>query len=138
MIVTVICFSLVAAIFVSVMVEMYVGLLAGMIMLGLGGSSYTKDFAIRYLVYAFSVGMKLMALVMISRIGSEVLIGLASEPEMGIKFRPRLRLPVLPSWSLSSQSTCPTSCRVSSKGPPSLAEWRRSAMVVKLHRLPPA
>lgn len=50
--------SLVAAIFVAVMVEMYIGLLAGMIMLGLGGSSYTKDFAVRYLVYAFSVGMK--------------------------------------------------------------------------------
>ena len=79
MIVVVICFSLVAAIFVSVMVEMYVGLLAGMIMLGLGGSSFTKDFAVRYLVYAFSVGMKLMALVMIARIGSEVLINLANE-----------------------------------------------------------
>lgn len=83
MIVTVISFSLVAAIFVSVMVEMYIGLLAGMIMLGLGGSSYTKDFAIRYLIYAFSVGMKLMALVMIARIGSEVLIGLANEPTIG-------------------------------------------------------
>jgi hypothetical protein len=59
----------------AVMVEMYVGLLAGMIMLGLGGSSFTKDFAVRYLVYAFSVGMKLMALVMIARIGSEVLLG---------------------------------------------------------------
>jgi type IV secretion system protein TrbL len=77
MIVVVICFSLVAAIFIAVMVEMYVGLLAGMIMLGLGGSSYTKDFAVRYLIYAFSVGMKLMALVMIAKIGSEVLIGMA-------------------------------------------------------------
>ncbi|CAN7750928.1 P-type conjugative transfer protein TrbL [Rhizobium sp. LjRoot258] len=80
MVVVVVSFSLVAAIFVAVMVEMYVGLLAGMIMLGLGGSSFTKDFAIRYLVYAFSVGMKLMALVMIARIGSDVLIGLARAP----------------------------------------------------------
>lgn len=80
MCVVVVCFSLVAAIFVSVMVEMYIGLLAGMIMLGLGGSSFTKDFAVRYLVYAFGVGMKLMALVMISRIGSEVLVGLSSAP----------------------------------------------------------
>lgn len=80
MIVVVVSFSLVAAIFVAVMVEMYVGLLAGMIMLGLGGSSFTKDFAVRYLIYAFSVGMKLMALVMIARIGSEVLIGLAEAP----------------------------------------------------------
>ncbi len=92
MIVTVIAFSLVAAIFVSVMVEMYIGLLAGMIMLGLGGSSYTKDFAVRYLVYAFSVGMKLMALVMISRIGSEVLIGLANEPEIGDQFQTALAI----------------------------------------------
>lgn len=92
MVVTVISFSLVAAIFVSVMVEMYIGLLAGMIMLGLGGSSFTKDFAIKYLLYAFSVGMKLMALVMISRIGSEVLIGLANQPEIGDQFQTALAI----------------------------------------------
>jgi type IV secretion system protein TrbL len=86
-IVVVIAFSLVAAIFVAIMAEMYIGLLAGMIMLGLGGSSFTKDFAIRYLVYAFSVGMKLMALVMIARIGSQVLIGLANRPEIGDQFQ---------------------------------------------------
>ncbi|NKN38984.1 P-type conjugative transfer protein TrbL [Agrobacterium sp. a22-2] len=80
MVVVVVCFSLVAAIFVAVMVEMYVGLLAGMIMLGLGGTSYTKDFAIKYLVYTFSVGMKLMALVMIAKIGSDILLGLAEAP----------------------------------------------------------
>ena len=80
MVVVVISFSLVAAIFVAVMVEMYVGLLAGMIMLGLGGSSFTKDFAIKYLVYAFSVGMKLMALVMIAKIGSDILLSLAEAP----------------------------------------------------------
>ena len=55
-------------------------------MLGLGGSSYTKDFAVRYLVYAFSVGMKLMALVMIARIGSEVLVNLANNPSGGDQF----------------------------------------------------
>lgn len=92
MVVTVIAFSLVAAIFVSVMVEMYIGLLAGMMMLGLGGSSYTKDFAVRYLVYAFSVGMKLMALVMISRIGSEVLIGLVNQPDIGDQFQTALAI----------------------------------------------
>lgn len=92
MIVAVICFSLVAAIFVSVMVEMYVGLLAGMIMLGMGGSSHTKDFAVRYLVYAFSVGLKLMALVMIARIGSEVLVGLANEPTIGDEYQKPLAI----------------------------------------------
>ncbi|WP_268932153.1 P-type conjugative transfer protein TrbL [Neoaquamicrobium microcysteis] len=80
MVIVVVCFSLVAAIFVSVMVEVYIGLMAGMIMLGLGGSSFTKDFSVRYFVYAFSVGMKLMALVVIARIGSEVLVNLANAP----------------------------------------------------------
>jgi type IV secretion system protein TrbL len=83
MVIVVISFSLVAAIFVAVMVEMYVGLLAGMIMLGLGGSSFTKDFAIRYLVYAFSIGMKLMALVMIAKIGSDSLLSLANQTGTG-------------------------------------------------------
>jgi type IV secretion system protein TrbL len=91
-IVTVIAFSLVAAIFLAVMAEMYIGLLAGMIMLGLGGSSFTKDFAIRYLVYAFSVGMKLMALVMIGHIGSDVLLGLANRPEIGEQFQALLAI----------------------------------------------
>lgn len=91
-IVVVIAFSLVAAIFVAIMAEMYIGLLAGMIMLGLGGSSFTKDFAVRYLVYAFSVGMKLMALVMIARIGSQVLIGLANRPEIGEQFQTLLAI----------------------------------------------
>lgn len=80
MIIVIICFGLVAAIFIAVITEMYVGLLAGMIMLGFGGSSFTKDFATRYLVYAFSVGMKLMTLVMIASIGSDVLIGIADDP----------------------------------------------------------
>lgn len=79
-ILVVVSFALVSAIFVSVLVEAYVGLLAGMIMLGLGGSSFTKDFAIKYLIYAFSVGMKLMALVMIATIGSEALISFAEAP----------------------------------------------------------
>lgn len=81
-----------AAIFVSIMAEMYIGLIAGMILLGLGGSSFTKDFAIKYLVYAFSVGMKLMALVMIARIGSQVLIGLANRPEIGEQFQTLLAI----------------------------------------------
>ena len=92
MIVSVIAFSLVAAIFLAVLVEMYVGLLAGMIMLGLGGSSFTKDFAIRYLVYAFSVGMKLMALVMIAKIGSDVLIGLAGDASIGDQYQTALAI----------------------------------------------
>ena len=68
-------FAFLAGLLVSVMAEAYIGLLMGMIMLGLGGSSFTKDWSVRYLVYAFSVGMKLMGLVMIGHIGQSVLTG---------------------------------------------------------------
>lgn len=113
MVIVVIAFSLVAAIFVAVMAEMYVGLLAGMIMLGLGGSSFTKDFAVRYLVYAFSVGMKLMALVMIARIGSEVLINLANSPSGADEFLSTLaiggisRATIRPKLIVTPRSTIP-------------------------------
>ena len=70
--------GLLAAILLAVIVEMYLGLIAGMILLGFGGSSFTKDFAIKYMVYAFSVGMKIMALVMIASIAANVLTGLAA------------------------------------------------------------
>ena len=67
-----------AAILLGAIVEMYIGLIAGMIMLGLGGSSFTKDFAIRYLTYAFSIGMKLLALALIAKIGTSVLLDLSN------------------------------------------------------------
>lgn len=76
------CMALFAAVLLAVIVEMYIGLIAGMIMLGLGGSSYTKDFAIRYLVYAFSIGMKLMALSIIAKTGSTLITNLAANPAM--------------------------------------------------------
>lgn len=68
-------FGFIAAILLAAMAEMYVGMLLGMILLGLGGSSFTKDWSVRYLVYAFSLGMKLMALVMIAHIGQDILTG---------------------------------------------------------------
>ena len=74
-VVVIFVFAIIAAMLVAAMAEMYIGLVLGMIMLGLGGSSFTKDWAVRYLVYAFSIGMKLMALVMIAFIGQTVLQG---------------------------------------------------------------
>ncbi len=77
-----IAMALFAAVLLSVIVEMYIGIMAGIVMLGLGGSSYTKDFSIRYLVYAFGVGMKLMALSIIGGTGSNILLSLASSSTM--------------------------------------------------------
>lgn len=84
--VVIIAFGFMAAILLGVMLEMYIGLLAGLILLGFGGSSFTKDFAIKYLVYAFGIGMKIMVLVMIAAIGSEVLLSVANNPNIGDNF----------------------------------------------------
>jgi type IV secretion system protein TrbL len=71
--IVVVVFALLAGMMIAAMAEAYIGLMLGMIMLGLGGSSYTKDWSVRYLVYAFSLGMKLMALVAIAHLGQTVL-----------------------------------------------------------------
>nr|UVZ00052.1 conjugal transfer protein TrbL [Agrobacterium fabrum] len=127
MVVVVVAFSLVAAIFVAVMVEMYVGLLAGMIMLGLGGSSYTKDFAVRYLVYAFSVGLKLMALVMIAKIGSDILLGLAEAPTAtSDQFITTLAIAGISVVVFVIAMYVPLSCRVSSRARRSVEAWKPS------------
>ncbi|MAN77419.1 MAG: P-type conjugative transfer protein TrbL [Rhizobiales bacterium] len=76
----IVAMGLFAAILLAVIIEMYVGLIAGMLLLGLGGSSFTKDFAIRYLVYAFSVGMKIMGLVVLAAIGSQILTNFSNDP----------------------------------------------------------
>lgn len=128
MIVSVIAFSLVAAIFISVLVEMYVGLLAGMILLGLGGSSYTKDFAIRYLIYSFSVGMKLMALVMIARIGSEVLIGMANDASVGDQYQTALAIAGIAVVVFVISMYVPNIIQGLSRVPPSRVAWKRSGM----------
>lgn len=82
----IITFGFMAAILLGVMLEMYIGLLAGLILLGFGGSSFTKDFAIKYLIYAFGIGMKIMVLVMIAAIGSEVLLSVANNPNLSDSF----------------------------------------------------
>jgi type IV secretion system protein TrbL len=60
MIMIIIGFSLIAVREVMVLCEMYIVLSAGVIMLGFGGSRWTKSYADRYLKYAVSVGIKLM------------------------------------------------------------------------------
>ena len=53
-------FALIAVRQVMILAETYIVLSAGVILLGFGGSRWTKDYAINYLKYAVSVGIKLM------------------------------------------------------------------------------
>src|SRR3954462_690420 len=75
--VIVICFALIAAIVIVTMVEMYIVTYAGIILLGFGGSAFTKDYAVKYLTYAVSLGLKLMVMGLVVGIGQSILTSTA-------------------------------------------------------------
>src|SRR3954449_12717736 len=75
--VVVICFALIAAIVIVTTVEMYIVTYAGIILLGFGGSTFTKDYAVKYLTYAVSVGLKLMVMGLVVSIGQSILTSTA-------------------------------------------------------------
>lgn len=72
-----ICFALITAFLVIAMVEMYIVLNAGVIILGLGATRWTSDYAVKYLTYAFSVGMKLFILQLLLGLGEMLMMGWA-------------------------------------------------------------
>jgi type IV secretion system protein TrbL len=60
--VVLICFALLTGMMVLALVESYVVISAGVLLMGFGGSSWTKDIAVKTLVYAVSVGAKLFVI----------------------------------------------------------------------------
>ncbi len=64
-----ICFALVAAFLLVALIEMYIALNAGVILLGFGGSSWTNDYAKKYLTYIVSIGVKIFSMQLIIGIG---------------------------------------------------------------------
>ncbi|WP_428622194.1 P-type conjugative transfer protein TrbL [Sedimenticola sp.] len=67
--ITIIVFALITAFLVMTMVEIWIVVFAGMILLGFGGSRFTKDFALKYLIYALSVGLKFFVMLLVIGIG---------------------------------------------------------------------
>ncbi|HCJ0466873.1 TPA: P-type conjugative transfer protein TrbL [Acinetobacter baumannii] len=68
-IIIMICFALICAFLVLALVEMYIVVSASVLLMGFGGSQWTKDYAIRTLQYAVSVGAKIFVLQLIAGIG---------------------------------------------------------------------
>jgi type IV secretion system protein TrbL len=64
-----VCYAFVAAFMLIALIEMYVALSAGSIILGFGGSRITADYVNKYFTYVVSVGMKLFSL--------QLLVGIA-------------------------------------------------------------
>lgn len=72
-IIIMICFALICAFMVVTLVEMYIVISASVILMGFGGTQWTKDYAIRALQYAVSVGAKLFVLQLIAGLGATLM-----------------------------------------------------------------
>ena len=67
-----ICFALIAAFLVLALVESYVVISAGILFMGFGGSRWTKDYALKLITYALSVGAKLFVLQLLIGLGQQI------------------------------------------------------------------
>lgn len=77
------CFALIAAFMIVALVESYIVVSAGVILMGFGGSRWTKDFAVKTLTYAVSVGAKLFVLQLIAGLGETIVKSQAAQMQAG-------------------------------------------------------
>lgn len=75
----IVCFALITAFVIAALVESYIVISAGVLFMGFGGSRWTKDFAVKILVYAVSVGAKLFVLQLLIAIGAQIFQQLATD-----------------------------------------------------------
>ena len=71
--IVIVCFSLMTAMLILTMIETYIVVQAAVILLGFGPTRWTKDYAIRYLVYAGSTGMKWFVILLIVGLGEALM-----------------------------------------------------------------
>ncbi len=79
--VLIVCFAIIAALLIVALVESYIVISAGVLFMGFGGSKLTKDFAVKILVYAVSVGAKLFIMQLLIGLGQQVFNSLAANFE---------------------------------------------------------
>jgi type IV secretion system protein TrbL len=79
--VLIVCFAIIAALLIVALVESYIVISAGVLFMGFGGSKLTKDFAVKILVYAVSVGAKLFVMQLLIGLGQQVFNSLAANFE---------------------------------------------------------
>lgn len=78
-----VCFGLIAAFSILALVESYVVIYASIIFMGFGGSRWTKEYAIKTLQYAVSVGAKLYVLILLLGIGSKIMLKWVTDLDAG-------------------------------------------------------
>lgn len=72
--------ALMTVIQVIALAEMYITVIMGQILLGFGGSDWTKDYAISFVKYIVSVGFKLMAIQLIAAMANNMFTAWANIP----------------------------------------------------------
>ncbi len=70
-----ICFALITAFMVLALIESYVVISAGVLMMGFAGSRWTKEYAFKVMTYAVSVGAKLFILQLLIGVGETMIDG---------------------------------------------------------------
>ena len=65
-----------------VLIEFYIVGYGGIVLLALGGSRWTSDYAVAYLKYSLAIGMKLFVMYLIVGVGHDVLVGAVSDVEI--------------------------------------------------------
>lgn len=73
-------FSLISAQMLLIKCEAYIVLNAGAILLGFGGSAFTKNYAINFLRYSLSVAVKLFVMQLLISIGMDFMTDFSSTP----------------------------------------------------------
>lgn len=73
-----ICFALISAFMVMALIESYIVISAGVLFMGFGGSRWTKDLALKIVMYTVSVGGKLFVLHLMVALGMQVFASLGA------------------------------------------------------------
>ncbi|MGH3710365.1 MAG: P-type conjugative transfer protein TrbL [Pseudonocardiaceae bacterium] len=71
----ILCYAVLTAFLISALVESFLVTAAGMIFFGLGGSRWTRDFAVKQLTYCVSVGAKLLIIQLLAGTAEAMLVG---------------------------------------------------------------
>ena len=67
------CFALIAAFMIVALVESYIVISSGVLLMGFGGSRWTSDYALKIINYAVSVGAKLFVLQLLVGLGERMI-----------------------------------------------------------------
>lgn len=69
----VVSFAILTAILLIILLEATIGLSVGMFLLGFGGTAFTKDIAVKYLVFAVAISLKVLVAYLIADLGTDLL-----------------------------------------------------------------